>query len=52
MNDYRPRAMLSQIKDELLGFGPIQPLLDDPTVSEVMVNRADRLCEPQGQVRS
>jgi pilus assembly protein CpaF len=24
--------------DDVLGFGPIQPLLDDPTVQEVMVN--------------
>src|SRR5215207_799796 len=26
------------ILDELTGFGPIQPLLDDPDISEVMVN--------------
>src|SRR5262245_34878900 len=32
-------ALKQQIKDEVLGFGPIQPLLDDSTVSEVMVNR-------------
>jgi pilus assembly protein CpaF len=43
MNDADRAVLLSQIKDELLGFGPIQPLLDDPTVSEVMVNRADRV---------
>ena len=36
-------SLVSQIADELLGYGPIQPLLDDPTVSEVMVNRADRV---------
>ena len=30
--------LLHEIMDELLGFGPIQPLLDDPEVSEVMVN--------------
>jgi len=29
--------------DEACGFGPIQPLLDDPTVTEVMVNRFDRI---------
>jgi pilus assembly protein CpaF len=28
---------------EVFGFGPIQHLLDDPTVTEVMVNRADRV---------
>jgi pilus assembly protein CpaF len=27
-----------EVLDELLGFGPIQPLLDDPEISEVMVN--------------
>ncbi len=32
------RAMFSAIMDELLGYGPIQPFLDDPTVTEVMVN--------------
>ncbi len=31
-------AIFKEILDELLGFGPLQPLLDDPTVSEVMVN--------------
>jgi pilus assembly protein CpaF len=29
--------------DELIGFGPIQGLLDDPTISEVMVNRPDKV---------
>src|SRR5574340_868613 len=27
-----------EILDELLGFGPLQPFLDDPEISEVMVN--------------
>ncbi len=30
--------IFKEIIDEMLGFGPLQPLLDDPTVSEVMVN--------------
>lgn len=30
--------MFRDIEDELLGYGPIQPLLDDPEISEVMVN--------------
>jgi pilus assembly protein CpaF len=33
----RQQIML-EVKDDILGFGPIQPLLDDPDVSEVMVN--------------
>jgi len=32
------QRMLEQILDEILGFGPIQPLLGDDTVTEVMVN--------------
>jgi len=33
------RGMIfKEVLNELLGFGPIQPLLDDPTVTEVMVN--------------
>jgi len=30
--------LFHEIVDEFTGFGPIQPLLDDPDVSEVMVN--------------
>src|SRR5258708_7529139 len=33
------QRMLEQIVDEILGFGPIQPLLNDDSVTEVMVNR-------------
>jgi pilus assembly protein CpaF len=29
------------VMDEIFGYGPITPLLNDPTVSEVMVNGAD-----------
>lgn len=33
------REMLfQQVLDELSGFGPIQPLLDDPEITEVMIN--------------
>lgn len=32
------RQVFVDILDELTGFGPIQPLLDDPDISEVMVN--------------
>ncbi len=30
--------LFHDIVNELLGFGPLQPLLDDPSISEVMVN--------------
>ena len=37
-----PRAerqrLVQELMDEILGFGPITPLLQDPTITEVMVN--------------
>ena len=36
-NTYKDQ-IFHEILDDLLGFGPIQSLLDDPDVSEVMVN--------------
>jgi pilus assembly protein CpaF len=33
-----PPAAFKDILDELTGYGPIQPLLEDPDISEVMVN--------------
>ncbi len=32
------RALYQQVLDEVLGYGPIQPLIDDKRVSEIMVN--------------
>ena len=45
-------GLVREVVDEVVGLGPLQPLLDDDTVSEVMVNgcaslyyeRAGRLC--------
>ncbi len=33
----RPR-MIRELMDEVYGFGPLQPLMDDPEVSDVLVN--------------
>ncbi|HZU14465.1 MAG TPA: CpaF family protein [Chloroflexota bacterium] len=35
--------ILDSITNEVLGFGPIQPLLDDESVTEVMVNGYDQV---------
>ena len=29
--------------DEIYGFGPLEPLMDDPEVSDVLVNGPDRI---------
>ena len=41
----------SAVLDEVFGFGPIQPFLDDEDVSEVMVNGPDRVfVEKNGKI--
>ncbi|MDW8343215.1 MAG: CpaF family protein [Verrucomicrobiae bacterium] len=43
--------LVSDIADEILGYGPIEPLLRDPTVTEIMVNRHDQVyCERFGKL--
>jgi len=38
LSDSIRETLFQDIRNEILGYGPIQPLLDDPDVSEVMVN--------------
>lgn len=35
--------MFKEVLDEILGFGPLQPLLDDPDITEVMVNGINKI---------
>jgi len=45
------KQIYTEIIDEMTGFGPIQPLLDDPDVSEVMVNGPKKVfVEKNGKV--
>src|SRR4051812_8922861 len=37
------QQLIRQALDEMCGFGPIQSLLDDPSVTEVMVNRYNKV---------
>jgi Flp pilus assembly CpaF family ATPase len=37
------QRLIREIIDDVLGHGPIQRFLDDPTVTEVMVNRYDQV---------
>jgi len=32
------REIIADVLDDIIGYGPIEPLLNDPTVTEVMVN--------------
>src|ERR671920_1323023 len=35
------RRLVSEIADDVLGFGPMEPMLRDPTVTEIMFNAPD-----------
>lgn len=37
-NQHELSILCQQLVDEMIGVGPIQPLLDDPTVSDILVN--------------
>jgi pilus assembly protein CpaF len=37
------RQLVREITDDILGYGPLEPLLRDDSVTEVMVNGADRI---------
>ncbi|MDA1044931.1 MAG: CpaF family protein [Verrucomicrobia bacterium] len=37
------RELLDCIVDDMLGYGPLQPLINDPTISEILVNRPDQV---------
>ncbi|WP_354686790.1 CpaF family protein [Cupriavidus necator] len=40
LNDNERRQLTVEIYDEMFGFGPLEPLLTDPTVSDILVNTA------------
>ncbi|BCW37110.1 type II secretion system protein E [Arthrobacter sp. StoSoilA2] len=45
------RRLIREIADEVMGFGPLQRLLEDPSITEVMVNRFDQIyVERHGQL--
>ncbi len=43
LTEVERRTLALQIRDDLLGHGPIQMYLDDPSVTEVMVNGIDQI---------
>ena len=38
LNDTERRNLTRDVQYEVLGFGPLEPLLQDPTVSDILVN--------------
>jgi pilus assembly protein CpaF len=47
---FAEREQLSrEILDEIFGLGPLEPLLKDPTISDILVNRFDRVYVERGR---
>ncbi len=42
------RALVVQIRDDILGYGPVQMFLEDPTITEIMVNSDERIYVERG----
>ncbi len=42
-DDIDPAALKQDVLDEAIGLGPLEPLLADPLVTEIMVNRFDEI---------
>jgi pilus assembly protein CpaF len=38
LNAIEKERLFNEILDEVLGFGPLEPLLQDPTISDILVN--------------
>jgi len=38
LNNAERKALVSDVLDELLGLGPIEPLLKDPTITDILIN--------------
>lgn len=48
---FTPAEFEQQVFDEVMGLGPLEPLLSDATVTEIMVNRRDQIfIEHKGQL--
>jgi pilus assembly protein CpaF len=51
MNEHERRALVSDLQNEVMGLGPLEPLLADPDISEIMVNGYDTLfVEKRGRI--
>jgi len=50
LSDLERSDLVAQVVDEVCGLGPIQPLLDDSTVTEIMINGCQSLMFERGGI--
>ena len=43
VNEFERRDLIRDIHNEMVGLGPLQPLFNDPTVSDILVNTYQRV---------
>ena len=43
LNSREREQLITEIQWEVMGLGPLEPLLQDPTVNDILVNRADQV---------
>src|SRR5881394_1169059 len=43
LNHAERKQLVGDVLDELLGLGPLEPLLKDPTITDILVNGCDRV---------
>ena len=43
LNQSERKQLVGDVLDELLGLGPLEPLLKDPTITDILVNGHDRV---------
>jgi len=41
--DLDRQQLLNEVRDEAIGLGPLEPMLADPSITEIMVNRSDEV---------
>ena len=51
LNEYERRQLTKETVDDMIGLGPVQPCMDDPEVSDVLINGAKQvLVERRGKL--
>src|SRR3954463_14076773 len=43
LNNAERKQLVGDVLDELLGLGPLEPLLKDPTITDILVNGCDKV---------
>ena len=48
LNAREQRALAGELVDDILGLGPLEPLLDDETINDIMINGPDKIFVERG----